>query len=197
MIHACYADAGYYTRMHWDKVTSGERGVEWNQFLLALRRLPDGVRFRHNVAGDLWTTPARKQISIRKLRQLNEATDHLDARWTYSHHPRTETNLRAIKYSNALGFTVNVSTENRDDAAMLATKGLPVTCVVPEDANPNGEHLGVRFVQCPATRDGSDVTCETCGGCNGKPLCSLAERDFVITFPAHGSRSSRIPATCS
>ena len=124
-------------------------------------------------------------ISVRKLRQLDQATDHLGACWTYSHHPRTKANLRAIKYSNEKGFTVNVSTENCDDAAMLA-KGLPVTRVVPEHANPNGKHLGVKFVQCPATRDGSAVTCETCGGCNGKPLCSLAERDFVITFPAHG-----------
>lgn len=194
---ACYADAGYYTRMHWDKVSDGTRGVEWHRFLFALRRLPDGAYFRHNVAGDLWQTPAKRQISVSKLRQLREATDHLGARWTYTHHKRSAANLRAVKYSNAMGFTVNLSTENRDDAAMLATKGHPVTCVVPEDAKANGRHLGVRFVQCPATREGSTVTCETCGGCNGKPLCSMADRDFVITFPAHGSRSARVPATCS
>ena len=194
---ACYADAGYYTRMHWDKVSDGTRGVEWHRVLFALRRLPDGAYFRHNVAGDLWQTPAKRQISVSKLRQLREATDHLGARWTYTHHKRSAANLRAVKYSNAMGFTVNLSTENRDDAAMLATKGHPVTCVVPEDAKANGRHLGVRFVQCPATREGSTVTCETCGGCNGKPLCSKADRDFVITFPAHGSRSARVPATCS
>jgi len=28
----CYAEAGYYTRMNWDKVDSGERGVEWETF---------------------------------------------------------------------------------------------------------------------------------------------------------------------
>ena len=133
-------------------MTSGERGVEWHRFPFALRRLPDGVRFRQRCRR-LVDHPCPQADQCPQA-QLNQATDHLDARWTYTHHPRTKANLRAIKYSNAMGFTVNVSTENRDDAAMLATKGLPVTCVVPEHANPNGKHLGVKFVQCPAN-DGS------------------------------------------
>mgnify|MGYP001409322190 CR=1 FL=1 len=29
----CYAESGYHLRMHWDKVTSGERGLKWDLFL--------------------------------------------------------------------------------------------------------------------------------------------------------------------
>ena len=197
MIDACYADAGYYTRMHWDKVTDGSRGTDWDQFLSKVRGLPNATRFRHNVAGDLWTTAKSKRIDLTKLRGLAKSSKHLDARWTYTHHPRTPANLHAVRTSNRLGFTVNLSCESRGDAAHLARQGLPVTCVIPSDAKPTFRHEDVPFVQSPATRDGSTVTCETCGGPGGKPLCSIADRDFVITFPAHGSRSSRLPATCS
>ena len=50
----CYADAGYYTRMHWDAVTAGKRGLPELEFIAAVRDLKPGSRFRHNVAGDLW-----------------------------------------------------------------------------------------------------------------------------------------------
>ena len=196
MRDACYAEAGYYTRTHWDKVTSGERGVDWDSFLSDLGKLPRGVYFRHNIAGDLWASSSGR-VSFEKLRQLAHSTRHLGARWTYSHHKPDALHQAVFKRSNALGFTVNISCEDRAAAAALVKRGNAVTCVVPADADPNGKTEGVRFVQCPATRAGSDVQCANCGGKNGKPLCSLAERDFVITFPAHGAKSARVPSSCS
>jgi len=38
----CYAEEGYHLRMHWDKVTSGERGLKWNLFLEQLKKLKKG-----------------------------------------------------------------------------------------------------------------------------------------------------------
>ena len=53
----CYADAGYYTRTHWDEVTAGKRGVPPLDFIKQVYDLPSCELFRHNVAGDLWHEP--------------------------------------------------------------------------------------------------------------------------------------------
>jgi hypothetical protein len=188
----CYAEAGYYTRMHWDKVTAGLRGVPALAFIAQVAKLPAGRRFRHNVAGDLWHTFGI--IDGELLRSLARAIAHLKA-WTYTHHLRTAENLAAIRSALVRGFTVNLSTESRSEAARFARRGYPVVCVVPEDAPPVFTYDGVKFRQCPATFDGSPTQCANCGG--GTPLCALADRDFVITFPAHGNRSARAAATCS
>lgn len=36
--NGCYADCGHLL-LHWNKVTNGERGVAWNQFIEELERL--------------------------------------------------------------------------------------------------------------------------------------------------------------
>lgn len=189
----CYAEAGYYTRMHWDAVTAGTRGQAPGDFIAALRRIRPGSRFRHNVAGDLWHEAGRIRADL--LRRLAEATRHLGAAWTYTHHLRTPANLAAIRSALRRGFVVNLSTESRTEAARLARRRYPVVCVVPEDAPAHFTYRGVKFRQCPATFDGSPTQCATCGG--GTPLCARADRDFVITFPAHGVRSARAAASCS
>ena len=48
----CYA-YGYHLKMHWDKVTSGESGTEFNAFINGIESMPDGTFWRHNQAGDL------------------------------------------------------------------------------------------------------------------------------------------------
>lgn len=189
----CYAEAGYYTRLHWDAVTAGDRGLPEPDYISAVSRLRPGSKLRHNVAGDLWHTAGRIQADL--LRRLADATRHLSAAWTYTHHLRTPANLAAIRSALRRGFTVNLSTESRTEAARYARRGYPTVCVVPEDAPPVFTHRGVKFRQCPATFDGSPTQCATCGG--GIPLCARSDRDFVITFPAHGVRSTRASASCS
>ena len=153
MRDACYAEAGYYTRLHWDKVTSGERGVDWDSFLSDLSKPPRGVYFRHNIAGDLWAS-ARGASALRSSASwlippvIWELADLLTPQAGCFAPSR-------FKRSNALGFTINISCEDRAAAAALAKRGNAVTCVVPADADPNGKTDGVRFVQCPATRAGS------------------------------------------
>lgn len=188
----CYADANYRTRDHWDRVTAGTRGLPNAEFTEAVSNIRPGRRFRHNVAGDLWHDAGR--INGALLRRLADAASHLTA-WTYTHHARTVANLATIRSALRRGFTVNLSTESKLEAAYYARRGYPVVCVVPEDAPPHFVDGGVKFRQCPATFDGSPTQCATCGG--GVPLCARADRDFVITFPAHGARSARAAAFCS
>jgi len=188
----CYAEAGYYTRMHWDAVTAGTRGLSVLEFISAVAKLRPGSKFRHNVAGDLWHESGAIRADL--LRKLADATANLKAAWTYTHHLRTSANLAAIRSAIRRGFTVNLSTEVRSEAAKFAKRGLPVVCIVPEGSPAKFEHNGVTFRQCPATFDGSPTQCENCGG--GIPLCARADRNFVITFPVHGTRAKVATASC-
>lgn len=195
-VNGCYAEAGYYTRMHWDAVTAGKRGVPAVDFINQVSKLPAGSRFRHNVAGDLWPGVRPNLLDGVRLRMLADASSHLIG-WTYTHHAKIRENLAAIRSAIKRGFTVNLSTESKREAATFAKRGYPVTCVVPQDSPRSFKYLNTMFKQCPATFEGSSVTCETCGGANGKPLCSLANRNFVITFPAHGNRAAKAEKQCS
>jgi hypothetical protein len=187
----CYADAGYYTRMHWDAVTVGTRGLPVADFIAAVARIKPGSRFRHNVAGDLWHEAGVIRGDL--LRKLADAAKGLTG-WTYTHHLRTAANLAAIRSAIRRGFTVNLSTEVKSEAAKLAKRGLPVVCVVPGDSPAKFECQGVTFQQCPATFEGSPTQCASCGG--GIPLCARADRNFVITFPVHGGRAKTAATAC-
>lgn len=192
----CYADAGMHTRDHWNKVTDGSRGVPPQQFIDQVRALRPGWRhmLRHNVAGDLWHDDGNIIWVYGKA--LAEASAHLKAAWTYTHHKLSAANQLIIHLMNKAGMTVNCSTESRDEAARITTElALPAVCVVPPDAPPHFRHGGVLFRQCPATFEGSPTTCADCG--NGRPLCSIAVRDFVITFPTHGNRATKAASHCS
>ena len=46
---------------------------------------------------------------------------------------------------------------------------------------------GTRINICPKTQR-KDVTCKSCG------LCQWADRDYVIGFPAHGTRKKKVNA---
>jgi hypothetical protein len=48
----CYAEHGRL-RIHWDKVSAGERGMDWDSFCHIIAGLPDKTFWRHNQAGDL------------------------------------------------------------------------------------------------------------------------------------------------
>ena len=190
--NGCYNEAGYYTRMHWDAITAGKRGLPELQFIEAVSKLKAGSLFRHNVGGDLWHVAGVIQQEL--LQGLAAATRHLKAAWTYTHHLRTPENLATIKASNDAGFTVNLSTEVKSEAAAFTKQGFPVVCIVPADAPANFEVDGVQFRQCPATFDGSPTQCKTCGG--GTPLCARGDRQFVITFPVHGGRAAKAVKAC-
>lgn len=190
--NGCYNEAGFHTRLHWDYITAGKRGLPELEFIDAVARLEADSLFRHNIGGDLWHQGGEIRSDL--LQKLAAATRHLKAAWTYTHHLRNKPNLRAVKMATNMGFTINLSTEVKSEAASFAKKGYPVVCVVPEDAPAKFEVDGVVFRQCPATFDGSSTQCKTCGG--GTPLCARGDREFVVTFPVHGGHAKAAAKAC-
>jgi hypothetical protein len=190
--NGCYAEAGYYTRIHWDAVTAGVRGLLPDAFIAAVRKLPTWRVLRHNVAGDLWHTDG--VIDAGLLAGLASAAGRLRAAWTYTHHVLTKHNATAIRAATAAGFTVNASCESLTTAAELTRSGMPAVCIVPAGTAPAFRVNGVLFRQCPATFEGSPTQCANCGG--GTPLCARGDREFVITFPVHGGKSKAAATAC-
>lgn len=186
--NGCYADAGYYTRMNWDKVTSGVRGTDYAGFITNIAKLPAGQLWRHNVAGDL--AGVNDVIDGHALRELTAANKGKRG-FTYTHYPTSAENIAEIARSNAEGFTVNISANNAQEAAELYnTHKLPTVTVLPIDAPEQQIVAGVKIVTCPATyRD--DVTCASC------KLCSVADRSVIVGFPAHGTQAKRADVIAS
>jgi hypothetical protein len=184
----CYAASGPL-KLHWDKVTKGERGGDWLhlQSAIAKAKLQPGSLLRHNQAGDLpHDHGTLKATTIGYLRAIFSAAK-LRA-FTYTHHVQTEYNLQVVADCNASGFTVNLSCDSETQAAKRHAEGFPSVCVVPSgDQRRSWELDGVKFQTCPAQlKDG--ITCATC------QLCTKADRSCVVAFRAHGSGSKRVDA---
>ena len=179
--NGCYASAGFHTNMHWNKVTSGERGTPLAQLCETVAKLPEGQLWRHNVAGDLIGT-SDNVIDQQALYDLTMANKGRRG-FTYTHYPMNHSgNQSIVRKANAEGFTVNVSTNTVAEA--LATQeatGLPVvTIVAPEFWQ--GAHRREGVVQCPAEYK-DKVTCATC------KLCSVATRKDIVGFTVHGTKA--------
>src|SRR5215470_15282572 len=67
----CYAVANFHLRQHWNKVTNGTRGDDYDAFLGKIAALPDGQLWRHNQAGDL--PGVADTIDVTALARLIEA----------------------------------------------------------------------------------------------------------------------------
>lgn len=180
--NGCYADAGYYTRMNWDKVTAGTRGGSYSSFIASVAKLPIGQLWRHNVAGDL--AGENDVIDSAALEQLTAANNGKRG-FTYTHYPLTVNNVNAVRNANNGGFTVNISANNAGEAVTVFKKHkLPTVAVLPIDAPEQQTIDGVKVITCPATYRG-DVTCASC------KLCSVADRSVIVGFPAHGTQAKR------
>ena len=183
----CYAQSGPLA-IHWSKVTSGLRGLEWSAFLETVRSFKAGQLWRHNQAGDL--PGIGDKIEPAMLAQLAKANKGKRG-FTYTHKPATGSNLRAIRSANAKGFVVNLSANSIQHADELAKLGLPVAAVVPQSSpdrftTPGGN----KVVICPAQRV-AGISCNTCR------LCAKADRGFIIGFKPHGTGSKKVEAITS
>lgn len=176
--NGCYADSGPL-RMHWDKVSGGERGMSWDAFCDAIHKLPLGTLWRHNQAGDL--PGDGKRIDSNALCSLLQANTGRRG-FTYTHYSMDiPGNRLAVQYANEQGFTINLSAESLQEADELKALGIaPVVTILPEDAERSVmTPAGNRVVTCPATyRD--DVSCATC------QLCQR-QREVIVGFPVHGN----------
>lgn len=188
----CYGDGGR-TRLHWDNVTAEEWGKPLEAFIEDVAKLEPFHWFRGSIVGDQWHVNGEIIESL--FKKFVRALKHLAKKWTYTHHLLTPHNQKLLRWSNSKGFTINLSTESKTQAANLFKEGWPVCCVTEENLPTSYTHDGVRFVECPHSVDNGATQCATCG--NGNPLCSRADRKFVITFPAHGNRKRQAIEACS
>lgn len=177
--NGCYADNGPLA-MHWNKVTSGERGDDWSTFIVTVKSFKDGQLWRHNQAGDL--AGNGKRLDADACDELADANRGKRG-FTYTHYPvlTDKHNAAVVKRMNDKGFVVNLSANNVAHADALYDLGIgPVATVLPEAQTTNTvTPKGRKIVVCPATIK-DDVSCATC------QLCARM-RDAIVGFPAHGT----------
>ena len=186
----CYGESGFRTRLHWDKVDSGERGTQYREFIAKIKALPPATLWRHNQTGDL--AGVGSKVDRRKLASLVKANKGRQG-YTYTHKPvlsgeHARANAEAIEQANRDGFTINLSANNAAHADKLANLGIaPVVAIVPRDT-PDVSYTpqGRKIVVCPAQQR-DDITCATCG------LCAR-QRSVIVGFRAHGANAAAIEA---
>jgi len=189
--NGCYAEAGPLS-WHFRKVSEGQRGVPWSEFLTLISAIQPGSLWRHNQAGDL---PGEgDDIDSKMLAQLVRAQAGKRG-WTYTHKPVTGNtpqsvgNAAAVRYANRNGFRINLSADTLSEADELADVDCgPVVVVLPSDSpHTVRTPAGRKVVVCPAQR--GPVTCADCG------LCA-AQRSVIVGFLAHGRSSKRVESVC-
>ena len=183
--NGCYAE-DYYLSMHWKKVSSGERGNGLDVITDNIKAFPVGQVWRHNQAGDLPKNPRFKNvIDSRSVFSLTIANREKRG-FTYTHHDMSlKTNRKIVAAANRDGFTINLSANNASHADELYNLGVgPVVAVLPIDT-PKLSYTpgGVPVVVCPALNS-EKVKCSNCA------LCQKSDREYIIGFPAHGSRKN-------
>ena len=177
----CYARFSF-VGIQWRQLDKGMHGIEWDEFIRELSRMPSGYTFRHNVAGDL---PHHNGVINREMmHQLIRASKGKTG-FTYTHHALTVYNQSVIAMANFGGFTVNVSCDNLDQVDNAIKLGLPAATILPEvSGKTTVTPAGNQVITCPATYR-NDVSCSSCG--NGRPLCARSDRSYAIGFPVHGA----------
>ena len=185
--NGCYADSGPL-KLHWDKVTKGDRGDDWSTFIDKIKDLPTGSKWRHNQAGDL--PGDMEKLDDEKCVELAKANKGKRG-FTYTHYDVLDNfqNAITVNIMNHLGFTVNVSANNLEHADKLCDLDIaPVATVLPIEQTTNTvTPKGRKVVVCPATYK-DDVSCASC------MLCEKWDRNVVVGFPAHGTSKKKASA---
>jgi hypothetical protein len=194
----CYAEYGALGGFIWtllDRAPVGKaimnnvRVHGFEQLLYAIRSLPAGALWRHNIAGDL-PTNNRSTIDEAALRAIVAANKGRRG-FTFTHYDvlTNLANREAIQDANANGFRINLSANSIDHADQLADLRIaPVTVILPPATTANTTTpKGRTVVVCPInTTEG--VTCATC------QLCSRM-RSTIIGFPATGGMKATVKGT--
>lgn len=181
----CYAKYGPLS-WHWKKVNTGQRGMDWEAFMKAIHKLPEGTLWRHNQAGDLVGNDGKIcRVHILDLITFNSGR----CGYSYTHYnPRLKWNRQLIRRANDQGFTINLSADSIKEADEFMKLGCgPVTTLVnsTEERKSFQSPDGNRITICPAmTTEG--MTCEKCR------LCAKPDRKSIIAFPTHGSGKNHI-----
>ena len=184
----CYAKYSFLGK-HWENVTNGtaKNSMEFGELLQTIKALPDGQLWRHNQAGDLPHVDGKiVATKAYKLAQANKGKKG----FTYTHHDVEgdwkHANSKIIKDLNEMGFTVNLSANDLDQADSYVDKGIaPVVSLIPMDSEKvSYTPKGRKVIACPAEKE--KITCKQC------KLCSDSKRDYVIGFRAHGTAKKHV-----
>lgn len=203
----CYAGQGM-VNIHWNRLANPQaaqgqssskgQGITFEALLEAIKGLPEGQLWRHNVAGDLPHTGDEQTVDTDKVLALARSNEGKRG-FTYTHHrvkgndSIAKRNQSIINASNNLGFIVNLSANSPAEAdELLALDIGPVVCILPAEAT-EGERVlstpeGHPIIVCPAARTenaAKDISCATC------KLCSNKDRVGVIGFPSHGVQKKK------
>lgn len=183
----CYGSLGPMA-WTWNKLTQNKIGVNFSQFISAVRDIPVNQIWRHNQIGDL---PGKgNRVNSTQLKSLVMANKDKKG-FTYTHKPVTgqtktvKSNRKIIKFANNNGFTINLSANNISEVDKLVKLKIgPVVAIVPENSPKTiFTKGGNKVITCPATY--SNVNCASC------KLCSK-QRSVVIAFPAHGMQKGKV-----
>lgn len=185
--NGCYAGSGPLN-IHWNKVSSGERGDNWHDFLGKIKKLPKNQFWRHNQSGDLVGT--NDVIDFWALSELMTANRGKRG-FSYTHYPLSDKNIDSLKMANDNGLTINASTNSISEVDKAMATGLPVVTVLPHDHDLSQRIVrtdkGNKVIVCPSSL-GKDVTCASCG------LCQKHDRGYAIGFVSHGNSRKKVSA---
>jgi hypothetical protein len=174
---ACYADT---FRGFGHAVKHGAVDPTYADVRTLARTLPHGGIVRWNVSGDYLSADGTPDMAY------IDATNHV---------ARTRPDVTHIAYTHAwrilrpdmFAYTVNASADSAEEALEARAAGWPVAAAVPQATLDNLTTAGrqtVPLVQCPQTREGSPMTCQTC------KLCARP-RNAIVGFPVHGTGARR------
>lgn len=124
------------------------------------------------------------QLDAEYLAAVYDAVPRRGIAWTYSHFP-----AESLPKPRKGKTTINASCDTVAEAVAAMSAGHPAVWAAPTGTDLPMVADGVKFVRCPAELSDS-FTCEQCG--SGSPLCARGERDFVVTFVAHGTGAKRV-----
>lgn len=178
----CYAESGPLG-IHWNAVSNGKRGSDWLTFCEEIKKLPRGIVWRHNQAGDL---PGNgKELYPHMMHDLVIANRGKKG-FTYTHYnPSIGINHTLIQNANNSGFTINLSAESYNEADQLADMGIGPVVTIQAEGMPKTTYTpkGRKVITCPATYM-DNVSCYTC------KLCQKQDRP-IIAFPVHGTSKKK------
>ena len=168
--NGCYAE-NFPLSLHWDKVSAGERGDTFEDFLGKLRNISRGQLWRHAQAGE---TPLEAFLPIARAARRARG-------FGYTHHRPSPVVVNLLKNCAALNLRINISADSIADADTAIAAGLPAVTVLPSDETRVAfdTDAGNRVVVCPHERTG--VSCAQCQLCYERPA------HIIIGFPAHGT----------
>jgi len=186
----CYGANGHLN-IHWNAVTAGIRGVEFDQFCRQIEALPESQLWRYGVAGDL--PGLQSEINDFQLKKLVKANNHRPV-IAYSHKYNSAGNLRLLRYANDNGFTVNLSANSLKHCDYLNVYDMPLVVALPVRKANDPKVLytpkGLKVLVCPAVTS-DRVTCKSCGLCAKRDRYDQKTADrLVIGFPAHGTKKA-------